>query len=175
MSIRLALPFPPSANRYWRSLISEGGRIVAPQELRRRKLSVRVVKSAEARQYVKDTVHVAAQSPQIRGLVSVAGHFYFPSRAGDLDNRVKQWLDGLKDGAFGDDSKVWELYLRRHLDPDNPRVETTVTPWKEPVGLFAAWEEARAQLRRAIDQAMAAGLGADQINELVAEELTTHA
>lgn len=105
----IVLPFPPSANRYWRSA-ARGGRAM-------------VYKSAEAKAYAAavdalDIEHVALVGP-----VSVEASFYFPSLRGDLDNRIKVLLDVLQGIAYADDRQVHALCAVRRLDRENPRVE----------------------------------------------------
>ena len=109
--MRLVLPLPPSANRYWRNV---GGR---------------VVKSAEARSYLGACQIAAAaqfKGEPMEGRLKLEADFYMDGR-GDLDNRVKQLGDSLQGIVFLNDSQLWEIHLRRHREPKLPRVEITVT------------------------------------------------
>lgn len=111
----ITLPYPPSANRYWRHVVVRG--------------QARVLLSAEAREY-RATVGRIAMIKRLRpasGPVVVTLRFYRPRRSGDLDNRLKQVLDALQGWAFADDAQVVELHAVRRDDKDMPRVEVAVT------------------------------------------------
>lgn len=115
--MKLTLPYPPSANAYWR--VWKG----------------RILVSAQARAY-KARVGFQAAAAKARGGVSpyltlagpvvVSVALYRPQRRGDLDNTLKVLLDALKGIAFVDDSQVVEIHARRFDDKANPRVEVTV-------------------------------------------------
>ena len=123
--IRLSLPEPPSANRYYR------------------RAGLHVHRSAEAAAYIEQ-VKVRVRLAGIRkitGPVEVRFVWYRKKRSGDLDNRVKVTLDALQHGAFGDDGKVSRLICEMSDDqPCNPRVEVLVIPFvaSEPDALLAA-------------------------------------
>lgn len=104
------LPYPPSANRYWRH--SNG----------------RTYRSEHARSYITDVVFEAARQRVrcISGPVSVTLRFYRPLRSGDLDNRIKVLLDALNKIAYDDDADIVELHAYRYDDKLNPRVEVEV-------------------------------------------------
>ena len=113
--MNLTLPLPPSANRYWRS-ICLGNR-------------PRVLVSKQGRAYRKRAQLVAgAQFKRVPLTqdVRVVLNVYTPTRAGDLDNRIKPTLDALQGIAYADDRQVVEILARRFVDKDNPRVEVTV-------------------------------------------------
>lgn len=107
----LTLPYPPSANRYWR--VWRG----------------RAVKSTEARKY-QDNVrlmllrsrHLGPRNFQVRMTVDI----YRPAKRGDLDNSLKVIIDALKGIAYKDDSQVVEIHARRFEDKKNPRAVVTV-------------------------------------------------
>lgn len=110
--MKLVLPLPPSANRYWRYV------------------NGRVLKSAEAKDYA-NKCHwlVMAQSNVydiMLGPVSFVATVYFPNKRGDLDNRIKQCLDALQGSAYVDDKQVEHLEFTRAIDKANPRVEVTL-------------------------------------------------
>lgn len=110
--MKLTLPVPPSANRYW-SLDRRG--------------FIRV--SDEARKY-KQGVKLRALTEGLRkplaGPVVASVVVYRARRAGDLDNSLKVLLDALNGICFEDDSQVVEIHARREDDPSNPRVVITV-------------------------------------------------
>src|SRR5690606_2715083 len=106
----LVLPYPPSANRYWRHV----GR--------------NVVVRAEARKY-RQGVKLRALTAGIRPLAGelvVSAGVYRPQRRGDLDNTLKVVFDALNGVAWGDDSQVIEVHARRYDDRANPRIELSV-------------------------------------------------
>ena len=123
--IRLSLPEPPSANRYWR---------MAGKYLHR---------SNEAERYIEQValrVRLAGVR-KITGAVELRFVWYRKKRTGDLDNRVKVLQDALRHGAFGDDGKVRRLICEMSDDdPLHPRVEVLVIPFvaSEPDALLAA-------------------------------------
>lgn len=113
----LTLPFPPSANRYWRNVKG------------------RMVKSAEARAYrdeagfltLQQTYQTEGRGKPLTGNVKVVMDFYRPARRGDLDNRIKVLLDSLQGIAFENDSQITEIHARRFEDKVNPRVQVSIT------------------------------------------------
>ena len=113
--MRLTLPLPPSANRYWRS-ICRGNR-------------PRVLVSKDGRSYRKRARLVGAAQAKADPFtvpVCVSLHVVTPTRRGDLDNRVKPTLDALQGLAFDDDKRVVEIRATRSVDKENPRVEVEV-------------------------------------------------
>jgi crossover junction endodeoxyribonuclease RusA len=136
--ITLTLPYPVSANRYWRSFVPRGHQRAI------------VTLSDEARAY-KETVNLKAWQQGVRapieGRVQVHIELY-PKRpldwakrarkdpAGwddtvqciDLDNARKVLYDALKDVAFGDDKWVLKDSAER-MEPDEhgARVVVTIT------------------------------------------------
>jgi len=114
MAIELTLPYPPSANRYWRT--NRNGH---------------VYKSEDAKAYAW---HVMAAAPGVIPFtqnVRVEIDVYRPRRSGDLDNRLKVTMDSLEGIAYEDDAQVVELHARRFDDKHNPRVEVRVEPVAE--------------------------------------------
>jgi crossover junction endodeoxyribonuclease RusA len=109
--MRLTLPFPISANRYWR--VGKN----------------RVYRSEEATAY-KDEVGWLCKAEGInpfKGNVCVSLDFYRPAKRGDTDNMIKVTLDSLIGYAYVDDKQIVELHAMRHDDKDDPRVEVLVT------------------------------------------------
>ncbi|HEV8177156.1 MAG TPA: RusA family crossover junction endodeoxyribonuclease [Gemmatimonadales bacterium] len=111
--IRLTLPVPPSANRWWRS--------VGP----------RVLLSREARDY-KQTVATLLMVAKVKMIapperVRIRIVWYRARKSGDLDKRLGILLDGLQGQAYANDSQIVELSARREEDPDNPRMEVEIT------------------------------------------------
>lgn len=112
-AVRLTLPFPPSANAYWRNV------------------NGRTLLSKEAREYRQRCQFAAAlqwKAALVEGAVAFHADVFFPNRRGDLDNRGKVLLDSLQGIAFVNDSQIYDYRLVRHLDRDNPRVIVTIEP-----------------------------------------------
>ncbi len=137
--IELVLPYPISANRYWRSFVPRGHQRAI------------VTLSDEAKAYKQDVgwkVRQAGIRSPIAGRVCVEVELY-PERPQDwarrqrkhgdawdddvrcidLDNANKVLLDALKGFAFDDDKWVRELRSRR-MEPDaqGARVVVRITP-----------------------------------------------
>lgn len=110
----LVLPYPPSANAYWRSFVIAG--------------RVRVVVSNEAKKYKGEVARTLAGCGRIAGPVALSVRFYRPRRIGDLDNLLKVLLDSLKGYAFEDDKQVVEISALRFDDKERPRVEVGIRP-----------------------------------------------
>jgi crossover junction endodeoxyribonuclease RusA len=112
MTIRLTLPPPISANRYWRTYRN------------------RVTVSAEAKTYKTAVGWIAraAIDEPLTGDVAVTLRVYRKAKRGDLDNYNKVLLDSLSGIAYTDDSQVTELHTYRYDDKHNPRVEVEITP-----------------------------------------------
>lgn len=64
------------------------------------------------------------KGPPLSGDIAVHVTFYFATkRKRDLDNQNKLILDSLTGIAYGDDSQIAELCLRRAYDKERPRIE----------------------------------------------------
>lgn len=117
MSVYLELPEPPSSNRYWRHV----GR--------------NVVLSAEAKQY-RQTVtaaYLAAYRAKIAfptQAVSVRLEWHRARKQGDLDNRIKQVLDCLRQLAYKDDKQVSAITAVRYDAPKRGKLRVWVDPYE---------------------------------------------
>ncbi len=106
----ISLPYPPSANRYWRH--------VGP----------RVLLSREARAYKLMVAHMCklAKLEPLDGPICVTYSVYRPAKRGDLDNLFKVISDSLQGHMYQDDSQVVEIHAFRAEDKENPRVVVSV-------------------------------------------------
>lgn len=125
-TIRLTLPVPPSANRWWRHV---GARVLLSREARAYKATV-------ATRLLADRVTMIR--PPHRVAVSLV--WYRARRSGDLDKRMGILLDALQSVAYENDAQVVELHATRADDAENPRIEVTITD----LGADAEREEAAA-------------------------------
>ena len=105
---KITLPYPPSANRYWR--VTRQGRTYISDHARQYKLNVA-------------TLARAAKLKQIDGDVVLHLDIYRPIKRGDLSNRIKILEDALQGIAYKDDSQIVEIVARRFEDKKSPRVE----------------------------------------------------
>jgi crossover junction endodeoxyribonuclease RusA len=110
----MTLPYPPSANRYWR--VTKSGRIYVSTEATEYKSKVR-------------WVGLVAKAKPLDGPVRMSLAVYRPRAVGDLSNRIKVLEDSLRGIAFHDDDQVVEIRAIRLEDKANPRVEVTVEPF----------------------------------------------
>ena len=105
--IRLILPLPPSTNRIWRGA------------------GQKVYKSADYNKFLEDVGWTCkeAQINKMAGCLSAEVTFFFKTKAGDADNRLKALFDSLQGYAYENDSQVTRCCYERKTDPKNPRVE----------------------------------------------------
>lgn len=110
----LTLPYPPSANRYWRSVVIGG--------------MVRVLVSSEARSYKKRCATIAAMTCKVpmTGPLHMSIKVFRPMKRGDLSNRIKVVEDSLQGVVFHDDDQMVGIEASRHDDKGSPRVEVLV-------------------------------------------------
>lgn len=107
-AVTLTVPYPPSANRYWR----------------RSKHATYI--SSEARAYKEQVRLENLRVKPIQGKVRLTAKVFRPRRSGDLMNREKVLCDALQGVAYEDDSQIWEAHFYLEDDKQNPRVEVTV-------------------------------------------------
>ena len=108
-SIRLTLPEPPSANRWWR------------------RAGTRTHLSNEARAYKARVAEDHKCVATLDGPVMVSLAWYRSRRSGDLDKRLGVLLDALQGVGYASDSQIVALHATRHEDKGHPRVEVTIT------------------------------------------------
>jgi len=106
----ITLPFPPSANRYWRNV---GGVVMLSKEARvYRKL---IASSLLVQGFRKED--------SCKGSIWIRLAFYRPRKIGDLDNMLKQPLDAMRGILYQDDGQICEIHAKRFDDKERPRVE----------------------------------------------------
>ena len=112
----LTFPYPPSVNRYWRTIIVKKGK------------SSRAVPilSREAREYKARMATYAVGHQPSQEPVSLTIRLYRPRKAGDIDGPLKPLLDALQGVLYVNDSQIVGLHVTRHDDKDDPRVEVEV-------------------------------------------------
>jgi len=123
-TIELVMPWPPSVNGYWRSIVQG--------KTRNGKPLVRQIISAKGRAYRSSALAAIdrAGSPYIAGEVTIEELFYPPCRRRrDLDNYRKALRDALTTGGVIDDDSMIRVDHGewREVDTKNPRVEVRIT------------------------------------------------
>jgi Holliday junction resolvase RusA-like endonuclease len=108
-AVRLTLPEPPSANRWWRNV------------------NGRMVTSAAARKYKAGIAQLAGYRVA-SGPVWIALDWYRGRRSGDLDKRLGVCLDALQGVLYESDAQIVHITARRYEDAAHPRIEVTVRP-----------------------------------------------
>lgn len=143
-AITLTLPYPISANRYWRPIVIKGRSIFLPTK--------------EAKQFKDETAQlcrIAGIRAPLVGRVAIDLRLYpaMPKdwqkrlakeganwddsvRCIDLDNANKVVMDALNGVAIEDDKWVRRLTSERMVpDGKGDRVEVTITPMQEQIEL----------------------------------------
>lgn len=118
--IELTLPFPPSANSYWRHAVSGGNAIIYV--------------SQKGRDYQLEVQKAVADAgfPQVRaGRLRVDVMLCSPNkRKWDLDNRLKPLLDALEyANVFDDDELIDALAVFRGPIGDGGAAYVTIVPY----------------------------------------------
>lgn len=115
ISQRIAIPFPPSANRYWR------------------KFNNRMVISKEAREFKKAVSLIFHRGNFFslgNNLIELNIELYRPKKIGDLDNYLKVTIDSLNGLFFDDDKQIKKLTAERFDDKLSPRVEIVIAQFR---------------------------------------------
>lgn len=131
-AVKLSLPYPISANRYWMSFYAH----------RLKRVITGVTKEAEA---FKEECGWCAKAAGVR--VPFGGHVEMRVRlipenkvCMDLDNALKVTIDALKGIVYEDDNQVMKIIAERaDADPvGGKRLEVEVRPYAMPIALEAA-------------------------------------
>jgi crossover junction endodeoxyribonuclease RusA len=105
----MVLPYPPSANDYWRT--TRTGRVFVSKD------------AARYREIVKT---ICTGITPMAGDLFVSYRVYRPQKSGDLQNRAKVLDDALNGIAWGDDKQITKIEMERFDDKEFPRIEVVV-------------------------------------------------
>lgn len=135
--IEIELPYPPSANHYWRHIPIPG-----------RKMAVRVLISEEGRNYIEKVERAVRKSglKKMSGALAVKLSIYCPNwRRRDIDNLRKPLYDALsKAGVWEDDSFVaYDVAQKYHSTDSIGRIIVKIKSLTDKVIVKAAgaWME----------------------------------
>ena len=129
--VKLRLPYPVSANRYWTAFFAT----------KLRRVITRVTEEAEA---YKEECGWIAKAAGVRapfmGSVELRVRLIPENRiCMDLDNCLKVTIDALKGVVYEDDDQVMRIVAERaEPDPAGKRLEVEVLPYSEPIALERA-------------------------------------
>jgi len=125
--IELRLPWPVSANRYWRSFVPRGHKraiVVLSDEAKLYKLQVHEIAIVSGlRECLAGRVHVDVQlypglpKDAVKRMRKHGEGWDDTVRSIDLDNALKVTIDALKGIAYHDDNQVWKLTAQR-MEPE---------------------------------------------------------
>lgn len=104
---KLILPYPPSANRYWRH--HKGRVVVSDEAILFRRNTWALAKAAGIRIVNSNVSVIVDLAPVATKRPSKSAR----PRCIDLDNALKVVLDALQGIAYGDDSQIIEITARR--------------------------------------------------------------
>lgn len=116
MPIRLTLPYPPSANRYWRQV---NGHLT-------------ISKVAKVYKQTIADLCTASNIQPAEGTIRIDIDLYRPQKTGDLDNFLKVLIDSLAGFCYHNDKQIISLHANRYEDPRNPRAEVLIRVLTEP-------------------------------------------
>ena len=136
-SVTLVLPYPVSANRYWRTYIPKGHRnavTVVSGEAKRYKLAVQktaleagITKPIDGRISISYQLYPNRPKDWLKRMTRDPMHWDDTVQCIDLDNAQKVMFDALKGIAFVDDDMIFRINGQR-AEPDEmgPRVEVRI-------------------------------------------------
>lgn len=102
---RYILPLPPSINRTYKIFRS------------------RMYKSKEAHEYFDHVQLLLAKEKPSGAIMEAFLHIFFPTEAGDCDNRNKIIYDSCQGRLYVNDKQIKRQQAIVHKDKNNPRVE----------------------------------------------------
>ena len=122
--MKLVLPYPVSANRYWRSFVPKGHKraiVCVSDEAKAYKQQVGLVaRVAGVRKPFEHLVELRLRLVPANGVCM------------DLDNALKVTIDALKGIAYADDKQVWRIVADRGEADGNARMEVEVLELAAP-------------------------------------------
>jgi crossover junction endodeoxyribonuclease RusA len=129
--IALVLPYPVSANRYWRSFVPRGHKRAI------------VCLSDDAKAFKREVGWIAREAGVTVPFVgTVELHIRLVPKnrvCMDLDNALKVTIDALKGIVYADDAQVYRIVAERaDPDPTGARTEVSICPLVLPTALEAA-------------------------------------
>lgn len=135
--MKIVLPYPVSANRYWRTVVAKRRRD-GPGDKQRALTFV----SEEAKAYKAECqwrARAAGFKP-MSGTVELRIRLIPKNRVCmDLDNALKVTIDALKGIVYSDDANVYRIVAERaDADPTGSRLEVEAMPFIPPDGLLFA-------------------------------------
>jgi len=135
-AVKLVLPYPVSANRYWRTVVAQ--RRDGPKKPR-----ALTFVSEEAKAFKSECAwraKAAGFREPLAGTVELRVRLVPKNRVCmDLDNALKVTIDALKGIVYGDDAQVYRIVAdRADPDPAGARLEIEILPLVMPMALEAA-------------------------------------
>ena len=119
----LALPIPPSINKQYATV--NGRRVLAAAGRHYKRTVGQLLMASTASSSA--AWHSFLREAQERAL-TLTIHFYFPTLLRrDLDGGIKITQDALCEAMDINDNRIMEIHLYKTLDPNNPRLECTLT------------------------------------------------
>lgn len=116
--MKLVLPYPVSANRYWRSFVPRGHKRAI------------VIVSDEAKAYKSEVGWMAKSQGVMKPLLNLVElRLRLVPANGicmDLDNALKVTIDALKGIAYADDKQVWRIVADRGEADGKARLEVEI-------------------------------------------------
>lgn len=130
--MKLVLPYPVSANRYWRTFAYRDKSSGKPKAV--------TAPSSEAKAYKEEAglkAKVQGCRAPLAGPVEIRFRLVPANRiCMDLDNALKVSIDALKGIVFKDDSQVYRIFAERgEPDARGARLEVEVLPMTLPTEL----------------------------------------
>lgn len=109
--VQIDLPYPPSANRYWRLA---KGHLIVSEEAASYKTAVGLICNVAG---ITPTANPVAVQIDVRR----------PAQRRDIDNHCKVLLDSLQGYAYENDGQIIDLHVRMSDNKRNPGVTVIVT------------------------------------------------
>jgi hypothetical protein len=121
----LSLPLPTRANDLVMPVVM-GSKVVKGKK----RPFVRLIKTNNAREWLEDALfRLGLEEPSgsapLEGPLILAGNFYLPSIASDLDGRLKALQDALTQaGVYHDDKQITCITVRKRINVEGDQLRT---------------------------------------------------